>query len=229
MPPPPAGGYGQPGYGQPGYGQPGYGQPGYGQPGYGQPGYGQPGYGQPGYGQPGYGQPPGAYGAPPAGAYGGAYPQGYPYGAPNPYASWGRRLGGWLIDWVILAVVEAILFAIWRPYTKSYTNAGSVTHYHLHLAFNGVAAVITILYGMLFVGSSRGQTPGMMAVSVKAVDAERNDGSIGYLRALWRAFFEVLLAFLFVIPWIIDMLFPLWDSKRQCLHDKVSNTVVLRI
>ena len=38
----------------------------------------------------------------------------------------------------------------------------------------------------------------------------------------------MLLAVLFVIPWIIDMLWPLWDDRNQTLHDKVVGTVVLR-
>jgi len=34
---------------------------------------------------------------------------------------------------------------------------------------------------------------------------------------------------LFFIPWVIDMLFPIWDSRNQTLHDKVSNTVVVKL
>ncbi len=33
---------------------------------------------------------------------------------------------------------------------------------------------------------------------------------------------------LLFVPWVIDMLFPAWDAKRQTLHDKVSRTVVLK-
>ena len=33
---------------------------------------------------------------------------------------------------------------------------------------------------------------------------------------------------LLFIPWVIDMLFPLWDPMRQCLHDKVSRTIVIQ-
>ena len=31
------------------------------------------------------------------------------------------------------------------------------------------------------------------------------------------------------IIWLLDMLFPLWDKKRQTLHDKIVKTVVLRV
>ena len=38
-----------------------------------------------------------------------------------------------------------------------------------------------------------------------------------------------LLFFLLGILWVLDMLFPLWDAKRQTLHDKVAGSVVLRV
>jgi hypothetical protein len=31
------------------------------------------------------------------------------------------------------------------------------------------------------------------------------------------------------VPFIIDMLFPLWDSQRQTLADKIMGTVVLKV
>jgi uncharacterized RDD family membrane protein YckC len=96
-----------------------------------------------------------------------------------------------------------------------------------------ITGVLYILYGTLLCGSARGQTVGMMAVGVRAV----RDGSLdvlGYGRALARAVFEgvlrllELLFFLLGVVWVLDMLFPLWDKKRQTLHDKVAGSVVLR-
>jgi uncharacterized RDD family membrane protein YckC len=29
--------------------------------------------------------------------------------------------------------------------------------------------------------------------------------------------------------WLLDMLFPLWDAKKQTLHDKIVKTVVIRV
>ncbi|HEY5244033.1 MAG TPA: RDD family protein, partial [Acidimicrobiales bacterium] len=76
-------------------------------------------------------------------------------------------------------------------------------------------------------GSARGQTVGVMAVSARAVD-ERTGGPIGFGRALGRALFEWLMVIVIFIPWIIDMLFPAWDQRRQTLHDKVTRTVVVK-
>ena len=67
---------------------------------------------------------------------------------------------------------------------------------------------------------------GMIIVGVRVVD--ENDGSaIGFGRALGRAGFEYLMVILLFVPWIIDMLFPIWDPKNQTLHDKVSKAVVI--
>ena len=152
------------------------------------------------------------------------------------YASFGARLGGWLIDFVILFVVLIILSAIFsaariaRTTFRFHSTANHVTT--THIAHGSVLTlpvwvVLVILYGAIFCGSARGQTIGMMAVGARAVD--RDTGTpIGFGRALGRAAFEYLLFIVIVIPWIIDMLFPAWDGKRQTLHDKVSRTVVVK-
>jgi uncharacterized RDD family membrane protein YckC len=67
----------------------------------------------------------------------------------------------------------------------------------------------------------------MMAVRVKAVSTE-SGGPIGYGRAFGRAVFEYLMAVVLFVPWIVDMLFPIWDPRNQTLHDKVTNTVVVK-
>src|SRR6185437_7783543 len=184
-----------------------------------------------GYGGPGYPPPP-----PPPGYY----PQGG-YQAPDlaggsPYASYGARVGGWLIDFLILGVVGALLNAIFNAahvtrvtITSNTTTHGVTVHHVAHFSILGpiVQVLIVLLYGAFFCGSRRGQTLGMMAVGARAVD--RDTGTpIGFARALGRAAFEYLMFIIILIPWIIDMLFPAWDRKRQTLHDKVSKTVVVK-
>jgi uncharacterized RDD family membrane protein YckC len=58
---------------------------------------------------------------------------------------------------------------------------------------------------------------------------------LGYGRAFWRAFVEQFLRILGTVTlilgvlWLLDMLFPLWDSKKQTLHDKIVKTVVISV
>ena len=154
-----------------------------------------------------------------------------------PYASWGIRVGGYLIDAVIFLVVLAI-FAILFRHTHALDVHFMARRGTRRRSFSSLPFLFTglcyVAYGTLLCGSARGQTVGMMAVGVRAVRDETL-GVLGYGRALARAGSEGvlrlinLLFFLLGLVWILDMLFPLWDKKRQTLHDKVAGSVVLRV
>ena len=89
-----------------------------------------------------------------------------------------------------------------------------------------LSALVMVIYATALIGG-RGQTVGMRAVRVKAVVAGEG-APVSYARALGRAVCEIAFAPL-VIPWVLDMLFPLWDPRRQTIHDKVARTVVVRV
>jgi uncharacterized RDD family membrane protein YckC len=187
-----------------------------------------------------YPPPPTAPPPPPPPAYGSGY---VPYQAappppsfgptPRPLAGYGARLGGWLIDWLLLAVVTTPILLVTHTFhhTHSLVNVdGSFTHQtNFNVGAPGIAiqAVIVIVYGALLCGSSNGQTVGMMATGIRVID-ESTGESIGVARGFGRGAFEYLMTIVFFIPWIIDMLFPLWDPKNQTLHDKVTRSVVVK-
>jgi uncharacterized RDD family membrane protein YckC len=153
-----------------------------------------------------------------------------------PYASWGIRLGGYLIDVLIFIPVLIVFFIVFRhtnvlqAHLMTRHNGTRVRHYSLLSFF--AAGIVYVAYSTVLCGGPRGQTVGMMAVGVRAV----RDGShevLGYGKAFGRALAEQVLRLLglllvFGLLWLLDMLWPLWDKKRQTLHDKVSGTVVLR-
>jgi len=186
---------------------------------------------------PPYAPPPPSY----PGAGGGYYPPGAPppspwsnapgpgYGAPYPgavpYASYWARVGGFLIDGVILFAVYALVLLATHGYHANTTSNGAGVHFRAgsELILLGIGA----LYASFLIGL-RGQTVGMMVARTKVVDANTG-GLIGFWRALGRDLFERLLTILLLIPWIVDMLFPAWDARNQTLHDKVVNTVVIKI
>lgn len=188
---------------------------------------------------PGYPPPPGypPQGYPAPGGYG--YGYGYGYGpGPGPgvpaevYARYWPRVGGWIIDFVIVWVVTYIISIPLRSLraariTITTTTNGVQRTGHFSWLGLVVEIAIVLVYGAVFCGSARGQTPGMMVVGVRAVDRDTG-GPIGFLRALGRGAFEYLMFVVLLVPWILDMLFPLWDSRRQTLHDKVSRTVVVK-
>jgi uncharacterized RDD family membrane protein YckC len=190
--------------------------------------------------------PPSISAPPPApGAYQAAYPPGLPYQqapgppgsgmGPKPLASFGVRLGGWLIDWVLIGIVTIPFLALTHSFHTTHsvvvTNGTFVSHQTgFSIGPGGIAiqALIVIGYGAIMCGAKRGQTVGMMLVGIRAIDQQQG-GAIGFARALGRAAFEYLMAILLFVPWIIDMLFPLWDPSNQTLHDKVTRTVVIKL
>lgn len=184
-----------------------------------------------GYPPPGQGYPPPGQGYPPPGpAYGYGGPGGYAYEAAPPYAGYWARVGGWLIDWVILLVVGYIIEIVFSAGHIAWVNvhnSSNNTTAHVSVAAPIVQVLVVILYGAFFCGSSRGQTIGMMAVGVRAVDRD-NGQPIGFARALGRGAFEYLMFIIVGIGWVLDMLWPAWDRRHQTLHDKVTRTIVVK-
>lgn len=177
------------------------------------PGGGYPGGGYPGggYPPPGGGYPGGGY-PPPGEYYGGGYGNGYggkgitPFG---PATSWGRRAGATIVDGLVLLIPNFIV---------SFAGGRGVGTF-LSLAISAAYATIML--------SRNGQTVGNMAVGTRVIDA-RTGGPISAGKAFGRWAFEFVLLILFVIPWVVDILWPLWDSQNQTLHDKMAGTLVVR-
>jgi uncharacterized RDD family membrane protein YckC len=256
-PPDPNNPYGKPQQPNP-YGQQPPEQPGYGQqpppqqpqqpqqPGYAyppqqpqQPGYGQqpppqppqqPGYGypqQPGnpYEQqqpPGYGQQPGY-----------AYPQQQdPYaGYQQPgsfYASWIARVGSWLIDHIAIGIIPyGIAYALFHPTTTiSFDSNGTehvsgnstgVYYFAMIFVFVLVAAVLA------WMKSTMGQSLGQKALNIRMVRE-----SDGQTPAFGPAFGREIAHFVDQLICCVGFLWPLWDSKKQTLADKIVGTVVVK-
>lgn len=118
-------------------------------------------------------------------------------------------------------VLALVLFAVVGPDNDPSTDDSSA-----YGALAGLAAIIAApFYFALMHGRPRGQTIGKRSVGI----AVRRRGSLerlGYRRAFGRAF--VTLAFLVTYVWILDVLWPLWDERKQALHDKVAGSVVVR-
>ncbi|QFG24814.1 RDD family protein [Actinomadura sp. WMMB 499] len=236
--------YGQPGYGQPGYGQQGYGQqPGYGQQGYGQPGYGQQGYGQQGYGEQGYGeQPPaypgtyggGAYGGQPQ--YGGQQHGGLPGygGGPDEYidpsaglASRWARLAAGIIDLIVLSIISGLIslpFVNWSQVVDP--EPGEYAYDGVQVWTNLIAIIVGFLYFWLM-HAKWGQTLGKMLLRIRVVRADDGGPVVSSQAAARSAFYSVLGGICGCIGFI-DVLWILWDRRRQALHDKIARTVVVK-
>jgi uncharacterized RDD family membrane protein YckC len=118
-------------------------------------------------------------------------------------AGFWRRFAAAFIDGILLSIVSGILQAI------------------LGRAGGGLGLLVGIAYYTYFHGST-GQTPGDSALSIKIVDKDTGR-PIGY----GRAFVRWLVSIVSAIVFFLGYLWMLWDSEKQCWHDKAANDLVV--
>jgi uncharacterized RDD family membrane protein YckC len=122
------------------------------------------------------------------------------------YANWPQRVGAYLID--IVPVLVLILIG---------RAAGGAIFVVLYLA-----AVAVSIYNRWFLAGKTGQSWGKQVLGIRLVK-EATGEPIGGL----MAFVRDIAHFVDSIICYIGFLFPLWDSKRQTLADKIMSTVVV--
>lgn len=136
------------------------------------------------------------------------------------YASFWRRFGASFIDSFIIGFFNFIA----SIFFGTVTNVSASRGYSL----SGIPALIFFLLVMtyyIFLIGKFGQTLGKMIMKVKVVIA--SDNSIpGYLSAFLR---EVVGKFLSSIIILLGFLWMLWDPKKQTWHDKIANTIVIKV
>jgi RDD family len=198
-PPPASGGYGAPPPAEGGYGAPPPADSGYGAP-----------PAPPTYGQQGYGAAP---------AYTGPYEQGSTVGT---LALWPQRALGWVIDFIALAIPGWILYAIGAPRVQTVGNTIVSTGPNFFYYLGGLYILALWIYNRWYRGGTTGYTIGRGVAGVKLVK-ESTGEPVGMLLAFVRDIAHIVDSIICYIGW----LFPLWDTKRQTLADKIMSTVVL--
>ncbi len=152
-----------------------------------------------GTGMPGTAGPPG-YG-PPAGAP--AY--GAPAVAGPQLADWGTRVASYAIDGIALGILANVIGAASRP-------LGQIL---------SLLSLVFVIYNAYLNGST-GQSIGKRIMGTKVVSEATGQpigGGLGIVR--WLA--HIIDSVICLIGWF----FPLWDSKKQTLADKIMKTVVI--
>ena len=129
-------------------------------------------------------------------------------------AEWWRRFAALVIDVAIMWIPLGIL-------TRS-MDMGRYTGF-------AVSVAVGVTYFSLLNGSRKGQTVGKMVWGIQVRDAATGC-PLGYPKAAVRYLGPTLL---FLIPilgfvlWVADGLSPLWDKKRQAVHDKLAGSMVV--
>jgi len=173
----------------------------------------------------------------------------------EPLAGWGVRLGAYLIDAVLVFLVAVVVgFPLVARIGEAYADvfreimrsAESETQrpdqmdvyseiWWPLIGFGLLCLVLNFVYQVAFL-RWRAATPGKLLLGLRVRLRER-PGQLGWDTILrrWVAQFGPnllsLLPFLGLVsgvyPWV-DGLWPLWDERRQALHDKFAKTNVVR-
>jgi uncharacterized RDD family membrane protein YckC len=173
----------------------------------------------------------------------------------QPLAGWWQRVGAYLIDLLILTPLVVILGWPWiREIGSAY---GDLVEKSITAAESGgtlpdqtdlltelfvpfllltlVGLLVNLVYNAGFL-KWKAATPGKLAIGLR-VRLRETPGPMSWGTVLLRwagqnwyaafGFVPVLGSLLGLYP-LIDVLWPLWDDKKQALHDKVAKTNVVR-
>ena len=171
--------------------------------------YGQQPYG---YQQP-YGQQPYGYQQ---------HGYGYAYGPGSAYSGFWRRVAAALIDGLILSVPTSII-----RLAASEGSTGAFVGYGITPGAGFAVSIISTLINAAYYAyleGVRGQTIGKMALGIKVVDADDPSAVIGIGRGIGRYFARLLSGIVLGLGY----LWMLWDDRKQCWHDKLVRSVVIR-
>ena len=172
-----------------------------------------------------------------------------------PLATYGQRVGAWIIDFLIQLVITTVAGWYWLSqfiawYTSWFTDlmnqaeagsASSIDQTQLSAEISGyvlpvslISFAVTIIYQVAFL-TWKGATPGKMALGI-AVRLREKPGNPTLVVALKRQVIYIGTSLLSLVPGIgasaviiklLNLLWPLWDDKRQALHDKIAATNVV--
>ncbi|NIZ90829.1 RDD family protein [Kineococcus rubinsiae] len=143
-------------------------------------------------------------------------------------AAWGqlRVVADAFQTYLDQVVVAAQAGATTAPPTDAVTGPGVVSALNtVSFVAIAVSAVYTVLF-LRFVGA----TPGKLLLGLRVRGWDR-PGLPGWGQAVLRWVTRDLVANVPVAGqayWFLDSLWPLWDTRRQALHDKLGRTVVVR-
>jgi uncharacterized RDD family membrane protein YckC len=143
-------------------------------------------------------------------------------------ASWGIRAGAYLIDALAIAVVPFIVGVAVLVVDGDSDDSRQLAQTLIYV----VGIPIALLYAPLLLmrrGARNGQTLGKHALGIRVVreDGEQMTIGSGLMREVIGR--QLVVAFTYGLYAVVDYLFPLWDARRQCLHDKVGQTRVVRV
>jgi RDD family len=192
----------------------------------------------------GYPPPPppgGGYQAPPQAATGYPPPPAQTPALPTEaYTPWGTRALAWLIDIIPLAILEGIGWGLLLGTQETacvtdtsqydlgeFCATGASTLGQAALAITGILALAYWIWNLGYRQGTTGSSIGKSIMKFKIVN-EKTGQQVGFGMSFLREVIYWLAAGLcFGVLWLVAVLFPIWDAKRQTLVDKIFTHVAL--
>jgi uncharacterized RDD family membrane protein YckC len=195
---------------------------------------------------PGYAPPPGPEAAP---GYGGAVsPGGWRQPVARaagdaawvgrPLASWGSRVAAAVIDGLIIGIPAVVLFVAFLGSAVGLTGDDSDASAWAVIGGLLLWFVLVAAFALLYApatmarrGAHNGQTWGKQLLGIRVLRDNGKAMSFG-----WAALREVVIKGLAVgiassivpvVPYVVDVLWPLWDDENRALHDMAVQTHVV--
>ena len=145
-------------------------------------------------------------------------------------SGWWRRVGAYLLDGLFLMVAYVVVFGLFALLLLPSDLVGLF----VFIVLVGGIALNVVYWGwtMAREGENNGQSFGKQALGIRVLP--ENEEAVTFWYAVKRQIvviqllFGALLSALTggIMP-IINYLWPLWDEKRQCLHDKIVSSRVV--
>jgi|SRR5271165_4481718 len=154
---------------------------------------------------------------------------GWPAGAT--YATWADRAIGYIIDSVLVGSGMGILYLFVGTIMAMLSGLGA----HglaggmccIMIALFPIATLLVGLFNRVYLVATRGASIGQGVMHLRVVDA--NGNLLTMNTAFIRLLAQVALSFVPFVGPLLDLLWPLWDEKRQTLHDKAVGCFVLKV
>ncbi len=122
----------------------------------------------------------------------------------------------------MLGVIVGFLLGIFSSILG--LNSTSSVYTMLKSIVNVLMYLVGIVYYIYYIGHT-GQTFGKRAMGIKLVRLSDNL-PIGYIGAFLR---EIVGKFISAFVLLLGYIWMLWDSNKQTWHDKIANSVVIKI
>ena len=158
------------------------------------------------------------------------------------YTAWGTRVLAWLIDAIPLLILEGIGWGLLLGTRETecitdsseynlgqYCATGASTVGQVSIAVTGILALIYWIWNLGYRQGTTGSSIGKSIMKFKIIN-EKTGQPVGFGMSFVREIIYWVAAGLCVgIVWLVAVLFPLWDPKRQTLVDKILNHAALPI